>query len=127
MRKKVVAFGVAFAITAVVALAMLVVGVSAAFNKNSVPVANSLTQAASASSSSTITPVNPSADPQTQIAQLQAQVAQYQAELNQAQQQMQSVQQLMTYLQQQGIISVDSQGNITVNVRRHDDGFGFGG
>ncbi len=133
MKKKVIAFVIAFAITGIVALAMLVVGVNAAFNKNSVAVSNSPAQAALSSSTSS---VSSSADPKTQIAQLQSQVAQYQAalqnaqaQLNQAQQQMQTVQQLMTYLQQHGIISIDSQGNITVNAgRRDNDGFGgFGG
>ncbi len=132
MRKKVIAFVVAFVITGIVAVSMLVVGVNAAFNKNGVAVSNSPAQASLPSS------VSSSLSPQDQIAQLQSLVNQYQAreqqyqtqlqnaqtQVTQAQQQMQTMQQLMTFLQQRGIISVDNQGNITVNVGRRDDGFG---
>ena len=133
MRKKIIAFVVAFVITGIVAVSMLVVGVNAAFNKNSVAVSNSPAQAALQSS------VNSSASPQDQIAQLQSLVNQYQAreqqyqaqlqnaqtQVTQAQQEMQTMQQLLNFLQQRGIISIDSQGNITVNSGgRRDDGFG---
>jgi peptidoglycan hydrolase CwlO-like protein len=133
MRKKIIAFVVAFVITGIVAVSMLVVGVNAAFNKNGVPVSNSPAQSASLQSS-----VSSSADPQTQIAQLQSLVNQYQAreqqyqtelqnaqtQVTQAQQEMQTMQQLLSFLQQRGIITIDSQGNITVNVGRRGDGFG---
>lgn len=134
MRKKIVAFVVAFVLTGIIAAAMLVVGVSAAFNKNGVAVSNSPAQAALQSSTSL------TGDPAQQIAQLQNLVSQYQAreqqyqaqlqsaqtQLSQANQQMQTVQQLMTFLQQRGIISIDNQGNIIVTAggRRGDDGFG---
>ncbi len=132
MRKKVVAIVIAFAITGIVALGMLVVGASAAFNRNGVAVSNSPAQSAltapGSSTSSTGSTGSTATDPQAQIAQLQNEVAQYQTALQNAQTQLNQVQQLMNYLQQNGIISVDSQGNVTVNVRRHDDGFGgFGG
>jgi TolA-binding protein len=134
MRKKVIAFVVAFVITGVVALTMLVVGVNAAFNKNGVAVSNSPAQAAALQGS-----VNLSGDPAQQIAQLQNLVSQYQAreqqyqaqlqsaqtQLNQASQEMQTVNQLLSFLQQRGIISIDNQGNITVRTSfGHDDGFG---
>lgn len=134
MKKKVIAFVVAFAITGIVAVSMLVVGVNAATNKNGVAVSNSPAQSALQSS------VSSSLDPQAQIAQLQDLVNQYQAreqqyqtqlqdaqtQVGQAQQDMQMVQQLMNFLQQRGIISIDTQGNITVNggFERRGDGFG---
>jgi peptidoglycan hydrolase CwlO-like protein len=126
MRKKIVAFVVAFVLTGIIAAAMLVVGVSAAFNKNGVAVSNSPAQAALQSST------NLTGDPAQQIAQLQNMVSQYQAQLqsaqtqlNQANQQMQTVNQLIAFLEQRGIISIDNQGNIIVNVRGgRDDGFG---
>ncbi len=128
MKKKLVAFIVAFVITGIVAVTMLVVGVSAAFNKNSVAVSNSPTQAQPSTSA-----VTTSGDPAQQIAQLQSLVAQYQArdqqyqqQLSQAQQEIQSVQQLLTFLQQRGLISIDNQGNIVVHggFGRDDNGFG---
>jgi hypothetical protein len=135
MRKKVVAFVVALVITGIVAVSMLVVGVNAAFNKNGVPVSNSPAQALQSSLPGS---VNSSLSPQAQIAQLQSLVNQYQAreqqyqtelqtaqtQVTQAQQEMQTMQQLLSFLQQRGIISVDSQGNITVNVGRRGDDFG---
>jgi uncharacterized protein YlxW (UPF0749 family) len=121
MRKQVVAFLFAFSITAVVALAMLVIGVSAAVNPNGVPVSNSPASSAPKSVSNVTTD-------QTQIAQLQAQVAQYQVreqqyqaalssdnqQLSQAAQEIQMIQQLLAYLQNRGLIRIDNQGQITV-------------
>ena len=114
MRKQVIAFLSAFIITAVVALSMLVVGVSAAVNPNGVAVSNSPTTPAVAS-------VSTSTDAQAQIAQLQSQLAQYQAalasdnqQLSQSSQEIQMIQQLLGYLQSRGLIKIDSQGQITV-------------
>ncbi len=123
MRKQLVALLVAFGLTGIVGLAMLVVGVNAAANTNGVAVSNSPAQASVANSSGTS-----ASSKDAQIAQLQNLVAQYQAreqqyqtalqndqqQINQAQQQMQSVQQLLNFLQQRGIIYIDGQGNITV-------------
>jgi uncharacterized protein YlxW (UPF0749 family) len=121
MRKQIVAFLAAFIITGIVALSMLVIGVSAAVNPNGVAVSNSPTTAVvNAASSSNST--------QSQIAQLQSQVAQYQAreqqyqtalnndnqQLSQAAQEMQMIQQLLAYLQNRGLIQIDNQGQITV-------------
>jgi septal ring factor EnvC (AmiA/AmiB activator) len=121
MRKQVVAFLAAFVITGIVALSMLVVGVNAATNPNSVAASNS---PASAVANVSTTP-NSS---QTQIAQLQSLVAQYQAreqqyqaalnsdnqQLSQASQEIQMIQQLLVYLQNRGLIQIDNQGQITV-------------
>ncbi len=128
MRKQVIAFIAAVVITGIVALTMLIVGVNAEINPNSVPVSNSPAQAVLQGTTNS-TSSTTSGSPQAQIAQLQAEVSQYQAalqnaqtQLNQASQEMQTVQQLLTYLQQHGIIRIDSQGNITV--LRGRDGFG---
>ena len=67
-------------------------------------------------------------DTRAQIAQLQSQIAQYQArdqqyqaalssdnqQLAQAPQEMQMIQQLLLYLQNHGLIQINSQGQITV-------------
>jgi len=125
MRKQIIAFVVAFVITGIVALTMLIVGVNAAINPNGVPVSNSPAQAALQAPASSTS----SSSDQAQITQLQNQISQYQAalqnaqaQLNQASQEMQTVQQLLTFLQQRGIIRIDNQGNITVTGGR--DGFG---
>jgi uncharacterized protein YlxW (UPF0749 family) len=121
MRKQVVAFLSAFIITAIVALSMLVVGVNAASNPNGVAASNSPTAAAAAR---VLTSTGSS---QAQIAQLQSLVAQYQArdqqyqaalssdnqQLAQAAQEMQMIQQLLLYLQNHGLIQINSQGQIT--------------
>jgi TolA-binding protein len=114
MRKQWIAFIVAFVITGVIALSILIVGVSAAVNPNGVPVSNSPSQAA-------LQGITSSSSTDQQIAQLQSQIAQYQTalqndqvQLNQAAQEMQMVRQLLIYLQERGIIQIDNQGQITV-------------
>ena len=83
MRKQLIASIAALVITGTIALSMLAVGVNAATNPNGVPVSNSPAQAASKSSS-------PSLTEQEQIAQLQSQIAQYQARDQQYQAALQS-------------------------------------
>jgi peptidoglycan hydrolase CwlO-like protein len=114
MRKQIIAFLAAVLITGMIALPMAVVGAAALTNRNSVPVSNSPSTSAAANA-----PV--STDAQAQIAQLQDQVAQYQAalqqadaQLNQAASQVQMIQQLLIYLENQGLIQIDSQGHILV-------------
>lgn len=109
----------AFLTTAVVAVAMFVIGASALFNPNSIPVVN----ADSSSGSTAAVSVPASAD---QIAQLQNLVAQYQSrekqyqdQLNQANSQVQQYQQILTQLQRRGLISIDRNGQITI-ARRGD-------
>jgi uncharacterized protein YlxW (UPF0749 family) len=121
MRKQVVAILFAFIITAMVALSMLVVGVNAANNPNGVAASN-------APASTTASVSSDTSSSQAQIAQLQSLVAQYQAreqqyqtalnsdnqQLSQAAQEIQMIQQLLGYLQNRGLIQIDSQGRITV-------------
>jgi hypothetical protein len=128
MSKQFGALLAAILITGAIVLSMFVVGANAMTNKNGTPVSNSPAAAAAAPST---TAASSSTSDQALIAQLQAQVAQYQArdqqyqaalntdnqQLTQAASQQQMIQQLLTYLQQRGIISIDSQGNIYVNGR----------
>jgi hypothetical protein len=126
MSKQFGALMAAILITGAIVLSMFVVGASAMTNQNGVAVSNSPTAAAAVSSTTAL-----SSSDQALIAQLQAQVAQYQSreqqyqaalnsdnqQLSQAATQTQMIQQLLTYLQQRGIITIDSQGNIYVNGR----------
>jgi peptidoglycan hydrolase CwlO-like protein len=114
MRKQIVAFLAAVVITGMLALPMLVIGANALTNRNSAPVSNSRSSAPIADPAS-------SGDAQSQIAQLQSQITQYQTALQQANDQLnqdaseiQTVQQLLAYLQNQGLIQIDSQGRIFV-------------
>ena len=121
MRKQLIAFLAAFVITGIVAVSMLIVGLNAAVNPNSVPVSNSPSQAALQSTTTS------SSDP-SQVAQLQSLISQYQAreqqyqaalqndqaQMSQASQEMQMIQQLLVYLQDRGIIRINNQGQITV-------------
>lgn len=129
----------AFGITAVVAVAMLLIGANALFNPNAVQILNSPNKAAAASvvdaASSTTSTVNTSAIAQ-QNAQLHALVKQYQdrekqyqTELNQAAQQVtqanqaasqasqaaQGYQNILAQLQQMGVIRITNDGRIQVN------------
>ena len=128
MRKQIGALLAAILITGAIVLSMFVVGASAMTNRNGVAVSNS--PAVVAASAST-TASSSSTSNQALIVQLQAQVAQYQAreqqyqaalntdnqQLSQVATEQQTIQQLLTYLQQRGVISIDSQGNIYVNGR----------
>jgi ABC-type lipoprotein release transport system permease subunit len=114
MRKKLIALLAAILITGTIAMAMLVVGVNAMTNQNGTPVSSS-----------------PALSDQAQIAQLQSLVAGYQAreqqyqaaldddnqQLAQAASTMQNIQQLLAYLQSQGLIQIDNQGQIYITGR----------
>jgi peptidoglycan hydrolase CwlO-like protein len=124
MRKQILAAVAAILITGTIAMSMFVVGTNALANQNGTAASNSPATAAAASSSG----VSSSASTQAQIAQLQAQLAQYQArdqqyqaalnsdntQLAQATSEIQMIQQLLTYLQQRGLIQIDSNGQIFV-------------
>jgi hypothetical protein len=130
MSKQFGALLAAILITGAIVLSMFVVGVNAMTNQNGVAVSNSPAAAAAAASTTASSSASSTSD-QALIAQLQAQVAQYQArdqqyqaalnsdnqQLSQAASEQQIIQQLLTYLQQRGVISIDSQGNIYVNGR----------
>jgi uncharacterized protein YlxW (UPF0749 family) len=127
MSKQFGALLAAILITGAIVLSMFVVGANAMTNQNGTAVSNSPASASASTTSNT----NSSSSDQATIAQLQAQIAQYQAreqqyqtalnsdnaQLSQVASQQQMVQQLLSYLQNRGIITIDSQGNIYVTNR----------
>ncbi len=128
MRKQIGALLAAMLITGAIAMSMFVVGANAMTNQKGTVVSNSPASAAAAASTTTSTTAS---SDQAQIAQLQAQVAQYQSreqqyqaalksdndQLTQAASEMQMIQQLLAYLQNHGLIQIDSQGQISVTGR----------
>jgi peptidoglycan hydrolase CwlO-like protein len=124
MRKQIAALLAAMLITGLIAMAMVVIGANAMTNQNGTVVSNSPAPATAAGSTT-------ASSDQAQIAQLQAQVDQYQSreqqyqaaldsdnqQLAQAASEMQMIQQLLAYLQNHGLISIDSQGQISVTGR----------
>jgi uncharacterized protein YlxW (UPF0749 family) len=123
MRKSLLALFAAMFITGLLAMSMVVIGANAMTNQNGTNPSNSSTAVAAAGSTTS------SVDQSQLIAQLQAQVAQYQAreqqyqaaltsdnaQLAQVAGEVQTVQQLLAYLQNRGVITIDSQGQIYVN------------
>jgi peptidoglycan hydrolase CwlO-like protein len=127
----------ALIITGIVGAAMVLVGASVFFNKNSVPVSNS---PSSPAATVVTTTVGSTQDPpsvqqlQDLIAQYQSREQQYQAQLTQAQQeiqqasnqiqqensQIQQYQSLVQALQQRGVITIGQDGTIYI---RRGDGF----
>ena len=124
MRKQIGALLSAILITGAIAVSMLVVGVNAMSNQNGTVVSNS--PASSSTTGSTTAPSD-----QVLIAQLQAEVAQYQAreqqykaaldsdnqQLAQNASQIQMIQQLLSFLQRNGLIQINNQGQIFIPER----------
>lgn len=128
--KRIQAIVAAFVVTAFVGFGMLAIGVSAAFNPNSVPVSDSpadpsAVSAAEAnpqsSQSSDLVAQYQSREKQYQaqinqlnnlIAQYQSREKQYQTQLDQATGQVQQLQQVLNELQKRGIIRILSDGTI---------------
>jgi len=128
MRKQIGALLAATLITGAIAMSMFVVGANAMANQKGTAVSNSPASAAPAASTTTSTTAS---SDQAQVAQLQAQVAEYQAreqqyqaalksdndQLAQAASETQVIQQLLAYLQNHGLIQINSQGQIFVTGR----------
>ena len=124
MRKQIGALLSAILITGAIAVSMLVVGVNAMSNQNGTVVSNS--PASSSTTGSTTAPSD-----QVLIAQLQAEVAQYQAreqqykaaldsdnqQLAQNASQIQMIQQLLSFLQRNGLIQINNQGQMFIPER----------
>jgi TolA-binding protein len=103
----------ALIITAIIGLGIMVIGVSAFTNKNTVPLQNSPNASlAGSSANSSANSSQPSASTSAQVQQLQQQVTDLQNQLNQASQTVVQYQNLLLVLQQRGVISIDSNGNI---------------
>lgn len=101
-------------ITTIIGLGILVVGVSALTNTNTVALQNSPNASLSGnnitntSSNTAVSSVSSSVD----VQQLQQQVSDLQAQLDQASQIIQQYQSLLVALQQRGVITIDRNGNI---------------
>ncbi len=122
--KRLVAILTAAVVTSLIALAMLVVGVNAVTNPNSVPVSDS------PNIPSAVTQPTSTADPQAaaQINQLKSLVAQYQSreqqyptQVNQLNSQVQQLQGVLQQLQQLGIIRINADGSIQLGRGRRGD------
>ena len=120
MRKQIMAVFAALFITGIVAMAIATIGANAMLNKNGTVVSNSPVNSANASAPSSSTQAT-IADLQKQIAVYQAREQQYQAalqsdnqQLAQTSQEIQTIQQLLVYLQNNGLIRINSQGQIFV-------------
>jgi signal transduction histidine kinase len=112
--KHISALFTALIITAVIGLGIVVVGVSALTNTNTVALQNSpntnltgnnITNAASNSDGSSVSA-------SSEVQQLQQQVSDLQSQLDQAGQAIQQYQSLLLALQQRGVIVIDRSGNI---------------
>jgi TolA-binding protein len=103
----------ALIITAIIGLGIMVIGVSAFTNKNVVPLQNSPNSStANSSTNSSVNTAQSSGSTTAQVQQLQQQVSDLQSQLSQASQVVAQYQNLLLVLQQRGIISIDSNGNI---------------
>ena len=101
-------------ITTIIGLGILVIGVSALTNTNTVALQNSPITGLTGSNPTNTggnTAVS-SAPSSSDVQQLQQQVSDLQAQLNQASQEIQQYQSLLLVLQQRGVIVIDQSGNI---------------
>lgn len=119
--KRLQAFIAATVITAILAVCMLVVGLNAAMNPNSVPVvdisapSNSLSAPASTTDQSQINQLT------DLIKQYQDREKQYQAQLNQTNTQLKQYQSILQELQRRGLIRINADGTIQLRVRGGGD------
>jgi TolA-binding protein len=103
----------ALIITAIIGLGIMVIGVSAFTNKNTVPLQNSPNASLTGSpANSSANSAQTAASTSAQVQQLQQQVTDLQNQLSQAGQVVAQYQNLLVVLQQRGVISIDSNGNI---------------
>ncbi|MCL4393621.1 MAG: taxilin [Chloroflexi bacterium] len=118
--KRLEAIVAATVVTAVIALAMLAVGLNALVNQNSVPVSNSPALASSATTAGTDPPSQAQIDQlKSLVAQYQSREQQYQTQLSQENAQIQQLQNVLAQLQQRGVIRILNDGTIQLR--------GFGG
>jgi hypothetical protein len=128
--KQILALVMAFLVTSMVGLGMLVIGANAATNPNSIPVSNvpgdSTAAVSTGAQSSSGQPGDVTAQYQAQIIQLnslitqyQSREKQYQAQLDQATTQAQQSQQILDELQRRGVIRILSDGTVQILGRRN--------
>jgi peptidoglycan hydrolase CwlO-like protein len=94
----------ALIITAVIGLGVLIIGVSAFTNQNTVAIQNTANTNAAVSSVST----------SSDVEQLRQQVSDLQTQLDQATQAVQQYQSLILALQQRGVISISEDGRVFI-------------
>jgi len=101
-------------ITTIIGLGILVVGVSALTNTNTVALQNSPSTSSTGNNATNSGGNNvvPSASSSSDVQQLQQQVNDLQTQLDQASQIIQQYQSLLLVLQQRGVIAIDRSGNI---------------
>jgi len=102
----------ALVITAIIGLGIIVIGVSALTNTNTVAIQNSPNASLAASDPVSANSTGTSATTPSDVQQLQQQVNSLQSQLNQSNQALQQYQSLISVLQQRGIIFIDQNGNI---------------
>jgi uncharacterized protein YlxW (UPF0749 family) len=131
MKKQLPALITAILVTGFIALVMVVTSVNALFNKNSTAVSNSPTVSQNAAASNVASSME-----QAQIKQLQDRINEYQkreqqyqqllqtdqsqlqqaqAQLQQASAQMEQFKNFVLVLQQRGLITIQSDGSVTIN------------
>jgi peptidoglycan hydrolase CwlO-like protein len=109
-------------ITGVVALSMLLIGVNALLNPNSVPVSDSpVTTALNSTTAATTVDQAQVSQLQSLITQYQSREKQYQAQLDQANTQLEQYQQVLSALQSAGVIRITSDGQILLRRGRGGD------
>jgi hypothetical protein len=106
----------ALIITAVVGLGIIVIGVNALTNTNTVPLQNSPNSSLSGNTltSASGSSASPATSPSADVQQLQQEVNNLQSQLVQAGQVIQQYQSLLVVLQQRGVIQIDQNGNIRI-------------
>ena len=102
----------ALVITAIIGLGIIVIGVSALTNTNTVAIQNSPNASLTASDPVSANSTGTSATTPSDVQQLQQQVNSLQSQLSQSNQALQQYQSLISVLQQRGIIFIDQNGNI---------------
>jgi preprotein translocase subunit SecD len=128
MKKHYSALLIAFLMTACVGAFILAIGGAALFNKNGVPVSNSVVKVSDVSNVS-VSQTDQTAQLQNLISQYQDREKQYQqrekqlqdqlsqanAQVQQDQQMVQQIQMLLSALQQRGLITISADGRIHIN------------
>jgi uncharacterized protein YlxW (UPF0749 family) len=112
--KHVSAIITAVLITTIVGLGIIVIGVNALTNKNTVALQNSPNTSISGNSLTNTSDNSngASASTSSEVQQLQQQVSDLQSQLSQENQVIQQYQSLIVALQQRGVIRIDQKGNI---------------
>lgn len=119
--KRFQAFVAATIVTAILATCMLVIGLNAAMNPNSVPVVDVSAQGNTTSASAPSTDQSQITRLTDLIKQYQDREKQYQAQLNQSNTQLKQYQSILQDLSRRGIIRFNSDGTIQLRIRGGGD------